>query len=321
MSGHSSGDWLGLFCTALIVIVLVFWLVRRLWNYPLNHGPRFFLDVEVASGFYDGDGAKWLKHYRTVLLWAHVIVALALVAILVSGRWYLLPLWAGGTAVFLMVIFHGFKAYTRAILGANLPLPTSTAVSLETRQLGTYISWPAEALMAVIVALSWALLLTHGHARVLWQTPVVLTYVIIGLLPFKIGVVRNSLPLPSERTEEHHRWMEAHRRLWLRVWDCVRWFLLVILAGHALLHGWPAAHAVVWLRWLFIGAAIAVWLVFVVIQIRGSGRLVAMGHGLRPVGSWSGPFRRAPLMMPGISPWLFAVWYGGLVLLLVFFRR
>ena len=46
-----------------------------------------------------------------------------------------------------------------------------------------------------------------------------------------------------------------------------------------------------------------------------------MGRDLRPAGSWSGPFRRATLIMPGISPWLFGAWFGGLVLLIVFFRR
>jgi hypothetical protein len=151
----------------------------------------------------------------------------------------------------------------------------------------------------------------------------VLTYIILGLLPYKIIIVRGGMPLPSERTEEHCRWMEACRRHSLLVLDgFFRWFSIVILAGIALQHGWPAAHAVVWLRWLFIGTALAVWLVFVGIMIRGSGRLVAMGRDLRPAGSWSGPFRPARLMLPGfLALPYFAAWFGGLVLLLVFFRR
>jgi hypothetical protein len=321
MSGHTSGDWLLLFCTALIVIVFVFYLVRRFWNYPLDHGRSFFFDVEVAPVFYNGEGVRWLKRYRTILLSAYFIWALALAAILVSDRWNLLPVWAGGTAVFFMIVFHGFRLYTRATLGANPPVPTHTVVSLETRRLGDYISWPAEVLMAAIIALSWALLLAHGHAQVHWNVPVLMTYVIVGLLPFKIGVVRNSPPLPSERTEEHYRWMDAQRRYWLRVNDCGRWFFLIIFAGYALLTSWPAARTIVWLRWLVIGMALAVWLVQVGIMIRGSGRLAAMGRNLRPTGSWSGPFRRATLMMPGVSPWLFSAWFGGLVLLLVSFRQ
>ncbi len=320
MSGHSSGEWLLLFCTALIVVYLVFDLVRRVWNYPLAHGPGFFLDVEVAPSFYSGEGVRWLKRYHTILLAQNLIEALALVVILVSGQWGLLPLWAGGTAVFATAIFFGFAAHTRAKLGANPPVRTSAAVSLETRRLGAYISWPAEALMAVIIALSWVLLLTHGDAHVHWNVPVVFTYLLVGLLPFKIGVVRNGYPLPSERTEEHCRWMEEQRRHSLRSMDSFRWFFIVLLAGYALQHGWLAA-STVWFRWLVIGIAIAVGLVMVGIQIRGSGRLAAMGRDLRPAGSWSGPFRRASLMMPGISPWLFVTWFGGLVLLIVFSRR
>ncbi len=321
MSGHSSGEWLLLFVSALVVVFLVFDLVRRLWNYPLNHGPGFFFGVEVAPGFNAGEGVNWLKRYRAILLAEHLVVALALAAILVSGRWSLLPVWAGGTAVFFTAIFLGFTAHTRATLGANQPARTSAVVSLETRRLGDYISWPAEVLMAVITALCWALLLINGNAQVQWNVPVVMTYVIVGLLPFKIGVVRNSFPLPSERTEEHYRWAEVQRRYSLRLMDSCRWFFTVILAGYALLHGWPAANTIVWLRWPVIGIAIAVWLVQVGIQIRGSGRLAAMGRELRPVGSWSGPFRRATLMMTGVSSWLFAAWFGGLVLLIVFFRQ
>ena len=235
MSGHSSEEWLLLFVTAVIVVYLVFWLVRRMWNYPLDHGPGFFLGVEVAPGFYAGEGVMWLKRYRTILLAEHLVMALALGAILVSGRWFLLPVWAGGSAVFAVTIFLAFTAYTRATLGANPPVRSSAVVSLETRRLGDYISWPAEVLMAVIIALSWALLLTHGNAQVHWKGPVVMTYVLVGLLPFKIGVVRESPPLPSERAEEHYQWADAQRRHWLRVWDGVRWFFTFILAVYALL--------------------------------------------------------------------------------------
>jgi hypothetical protein len=322
MSGHTSEEWLLLFVNALAVAFLVFYLVRRLWNYPLNHGPGFFLDVEVAPGFYKGEGVRWLKRYRAILLALYLVVALALGAILVSGRWILLPLWAGGIGVFFTAVCLGFAAYTRARIGAHPPVRTSAVVSLETRRLGDYISWPAEVLMAGIIALCWALLLTHGDSQMQWSGPVVMTHVIVGLLPFKIGVVHNSYPLPSERSEEHYRWADAQRRYWLRLTDCFfRWYLLVILAGYALQHGWPTASTIVWLRWLVIGIAMAVWLVAVGIMIRGSGRLAAMGRDLRPAGSWSGPFRRGTLIMPGISPWLFGAWFGGLVLLLVFFRR
>jgi hypothetical protein len=320
MSAHSSGEWLLIFCTALIVVFRVYCLVRMFWDYPLSHGPGFFLGVEVAPGFYEGGGMRWLKRYRTVLLAEHSIEALALVAILVSSRWFLLPGWAGGTAVLLTATLFGFTGYTRATLGANPPVRPSVAIPLETRQLGDYISWPAEALIALIIALSWALLLIRGDAHFEWSTPVLMTYVILGMVPFKVGLVRNSFPLPSERPEEHHRWMEAQRRYSLRWIDAMRWFFLTIFGSHALLHGRLALGSVAWLRWSLIGLSLAIALLMMVIIVRGQIRLIAMGRDLRPVGSWSTPFRPARLMMPGYTIW-FALWFGGLMLLVIYSQR
>ena len=213
----------------------------------------------------------------------------------------------------------GFMAYTRATLGANPPVLSSVAIPLESRRLGDYISWPAEALIALISAFSWLLLLTQGDAQLRWQVPVLLTYVAVGLFPGKIVVVRNSFPLPTERAEEHHRWMEAQRRWLLRWMDTVQWFLIAILGGYALRHGWPGANAIPWLRWLLVGVALAIWPIMLVVIIRDWGCLTAMGRDLRPVGSWSGPFRGIKwIQPPGYWVW-FGVWFGGLVLLLAFF--
>jgi hypothetical protein len=319
MSGHSSEQWLLVFTTTLVVVVRVFMLIRWIWNYPLAHGTGFFLGVEVSPGFYEGEGRRWLKRYRTVLLAEHSIEGLAWIVILASGRWSQLPATAFG-AVLCTATWLGFLAYTRATLGAHPPVLSNVAIPLESRRLGDYISWPAEALIVLIIALSWLLLLTRGDAQLRWQVPVLMTYVIVGLFPGKIVVVRNSFPLPTERAEEHHRWMEAQRRWWLRVMHTLQWFLIAILGGYALRHGWPGANAIPWLRWLLVGVALAIWLIMTVVIIRGWGRVAAMGRDLRPIGSWSGPFRPARLMMPGYLTW-FGVWFGGMVLLLVFFRR
>ena len=319
MSGPTSHQLL-LSSTALIVVVRVFYLVRSLWNFPLRNGPGFFLSIEVPHGFYDGPGVEWLKRYRTVVLAEHLTEALVLAAVFAMDRWDLIPLWAGGSAVLFTSTMLGFVAWTRHRLGGAPPIRSRVAVALETRRLGDYISWPVEALVAVIIAFSWVLLLAQGDAQVRWQTPVVFTYVAVGLLPGKISVVRSSFPLPSERIEEHHRWLEASRRHGLRVMHTLQWFLIAILGGYALQHGWPGANAIPWLRWLLVGVALAIWLIMTVVIIRGWGRVAAMGRDLRPIGSWSGPFRPARLMMPGYLTW-FTVWFGGLVLLMVFFRR
>jgi hypothetical protein len=46
MSAQYSGEWQLLFSTALMVVMRVF-IFKQFWEAPLNHGPRFFLGVEV----------------------------------------------------------------------------------------------------------------------------------------------------------------------------------------------------------------------------------------------------------------------------------
>jgi hypothetical protein len=324
MSPQYSGEWHLLFSTALLVGMGIL-LFKQFWNEPLNHGSGFFLEVEVPPGFYEGEGVGWLKRYRTTLLVALSIEALALLAIPVAERWLLfpwwvlLPLWAWGASVLGIAAAWGFAAYTRATLGANPPVRPSFAIPLETRRLGDYISWPLEALLAVITAFSWALLLVNGNAQFDWKVPVLVTYAVIGLFPLKIGIVRNSFPIPAERPEDHYRWMEAKRRLSLHAMDILRWGFLFMLVDYATLHGWHPATEGAWLRWLRTGVATAVCLFVFLTLIREKRRVTSMGRGLRPVGSWSTPFRPASLVEPGFAP--AAVWFGGLVLLIVFFLR
>jgi hypothetical protein len=315
----SSRDVLLLFVTGVVVAFRIHRLVRRLWNYPLAHGTGFFLGVAVAPGFYEGPGPQWLRRYRTVVLAEHAFEALVLVVILVSGHWGRLPLLALCVVPFMATMF-GFTVWSRKRLGAAAPVPSRVAIALETRRLGDYISWPTEALVGAVIAFSWALLLTHGDAQVRWQAPVVMTYVVLWLLPAKMGIIRSGFPLPAERTEEHHRWVDAQRRYSLRLMDRVCWFVLVILAAYALLHGWPAAKAVAGFRWLMVGLALGVWLLMVAFQIRGESRLAEMGRGLRPAYGWPGLFRGGALMTPRGWSWS-AAYLTGLILLLVFFRR
>jgi hypothetical protein len=210
--------------------------------------------------------------------------------------------------------------WTRRRLVAAAPVPSKVAFALETRRLGDYILWPAEALVGAIIAFSWVLLLTHGDAQIRWQAPVVMTYAVLWLLPAKIGIIRSGFPLAAERTEEHHRWVDAQRRYRLRVMDSICWFVLVILTGYAVLHGWPATKAVAGFRWLMVGLALGVWLLIIGFQMRGESRLVAMGRGLRSAGEWPGLLRGGALMTPRGWSWS-AAYLTGLILLLVFFRR
>lgn len=163
--------------------------------------------------------------------------------------------------------------------------------------------------MLAILAASWLLLLRQPDG---WQTPAVFTWVILALFPLKAMVVRAGRPLPADRTAEHHRWAEAQRRHSLRVVDSMRWAWLTIFAGYALLHGWPCAQNVVWLRPAAIAAGLGASLYMMGAILRGGGRIMAMGRGLKPVASG-----------PGIAPagWMWmAVYFGGLAALLFWFR-
>lgn len=320
MSAHSPADWRLLLETALIVIVQAIALKWIFWNSPLKHAPGFFFDVEVPPGFYEGEGANWLRRWRTLILVVNVTLALALIAILASGRWRLLPAWAGTVALLHVAAFNGFVGYARARLGAHPPVQARVAISFESRRLGDYFWWPGEVLMALITASCWALLFAHGDSQIRWSTPVVLTYVIVGLLFLEFGFVRGSFPpLPADRPDEHQRWVQAQRRYHVRVWDLFRGLLVTVFGAYAIEHGWHAVVASVWSRWLLVSVALAVWLVLVIFLLIGERRLTVMGRDLRPVGSWSTPFRAARTAPRSLTT-LFFAWFGGLILLLVFLR-
>jgi hypothetical protein len=307
--------------TASVVLAFrLFFLVWRLWNYPLNHGPGFFLGVAVAPGFYEGPGIQWLKRYRSLLVAQHLILVSAFVVPVALRRWNDLPAMGLIDVITLFSMIGGFTLWARRTLGANPPRLSSVAVPLESRRLSDSISWPMEAMVIACLAFSWLLLFTQGDAHLHWQSPVLITYAVMGLLPGKIIVARNRFPLPPERTEEHHRWMEANRRYSLRVIESMRWFLVAVLAGYAVRHGLPAAKTMVWLHWSFLGVAMVLFLVMMGILIRGSGALAKMGRDLRPVGSWVGPFQPARLMLRGGLAWGI-LYCAGLAALLVLFAR
>ena len=314
-----TGVELNVLVTILIVLFWFFYGFRRIWNLPLRHGHGFFLSVEVSPGFYEGPGISWLKSYRALVVALHFVWAVALGAIVVSGRWDMTDRWAGGWAVLLTTTLLIFGAWTRHKLGDNPPVLPGVAAPLEARRLGDYISWPGEALAAAIVAFSWWLLLRHGGTHVDWQLPAMTTWIVLGMLPGKIILVRNAFPLPPERSEEHHRLSEASRRYSLRAMDSMSWIFVATLAVYAVKHSWVSTQEVPWLGWIFVAIQLAPCLVLAAVLMRGGSRLAAMSRGLRPAGSWSTPFRPARWMLPSYLTW-FAVWFGGIVVLIYSFK-
>jgi hypothetical protein len=300
----------------VIVLARLYALVWQTWSLPLRNGPGFFLGVEVPPGFYDGPGVLWLRRYRMVLLAEHVLEACILGILLALAQWQAIPIWAGGGALLYVGAMMTFAVWTRHALGANPPV-RAAALALTTRRLGDYIWWPQEALAAAVVAFSWWLLLRRGGGHIDWLGPLQLTWTALGLLPGKIAVVRSGSPLPTERTEEHYQFQDAARRDSLRWMNAFGWFCVVILFGCALWHGWSPARTFSGLQWLIVGAALAIMGYLMIVVFRGQRRMAAMGRDLRPSGSWATPFRRATLMSrPGLV-W-FAVWFGGILLFILY---
>ena len=319
MSSQSNAILL-LVVASVVLAVRLFSLVRRLWNEPLNHGPGFFLGVEVAPGFYEGPGIPWLKRYRFLLLVQHLILVSAFAVPVALRRWNDLPLMAPIDVVTLLTLMGGFTFWARRKLGTDPPRLSRVAVTLEARRLSDYISWPMEGLVVALLACSWLLLFSQGDASFQWQLPVLVTYTVLGFLPAKVLIVRNSFPLPPERTAEHQQWIEANRRYFLRVIEAMRWFLVVILVAYTVRHALPVAKTIVWLHWSLLGIAMALFLVMAGVLIHGSGAQARMSRDLRPVGSWAGPFQPAKLMQSSWLAWSI-LYCAGLAALLVFFGR
>lgn len=85
MNAHV-GDLLMLAVTVMLVLFRIYVLVHRLWRMPLEHGPRFFRNVEVPEGFHEGPVASWLKRYRAIILTEHLIEAAIVATILGTHR-------------------------------------------------------------------------------------------------------------------------------------------------------------------------------------------------------------------------------------------
>ncbi len=309
----SSVDALMLGTVVLIVFFQLYYLVRILWRLPLAHGSGFFLSIQVPAGFYEGPGVRWLMCYRAVLVATHGIEAIILAYLVLTRRWTQLPLLAPVFVGLFFSMFGGFVVYARRSLGARPPQLAAVAVSLESRRLGAYISWPLEALVIAVIAASWVLWFrARGGVAELGLE----TWVVMGILPAKFILVRSGFLVPAERAEEHHKWAEASRRFSLRTIETMRWLFLVPFAGVAVVHSWPAARTLVWFRWLVGSITVGIWFALMGSLIFGYSRLLAKGRDLRPPGSWTGPFQRVKLIPRSAVAWS-VVYMTGLGLLLV----
>ena len=316
MTANASRDLL-YFATGAILLVRTYQLVRMDWARPLGHGPGFFLAFEVPPDFYVGAGVRWLTRFRSVLLaeWATEWIAAA--AMIAAGWWWWLPFWAGGSAILYVGSLSLFGLVAGRHLGRAGGQP-AVALSFEERRLRDYLSPSAEGLMTALVGASWLLLAVRGDARVRWIVPVVATYFVMALLGAKVVAIRAGAPLPIERTEEHHRYLEACRRYGLRAMDAARWLFVLLFGGYAVLHSQWEISVAAWLQWSLVAAALTTWLTLVATIILGARRLDAMGRGLRPAMSWAGPFRPSPWASRGGGIWAVSFLTGLIVLFAIF---
>jgi hypothetical protein len=310
---------LHLLSTTVVVLALVYTLVKLAWNQPLKNGPGFFLGVEVPAGFYEVPGKTWLKGYHATLVALHLVLAVALAVIVAFKRWDLTPAWVGGSVLLYVPTMMGFAAWTRHKLGANPPV-RPVALALESRRLSDYISWPLEILMCTVIALSWWLLFYPG-THFAWLSALQLTWTALGLLPVKIAMVRSSLPLPVEHTDEHYRLQDAERRNWIRVLSAFAWSIVVLLFGYALRHALSHTGTVPWLQWITVGVCWAFGGYAIILMFHGQRQLAIMGRDLRPAGSFATPFRRATWtgMSRSCLIW-FAIWFGGILAMIMYSR-
>lgn len=302
-----------IFSTVLIVLVLAY-VMKFQWNLPLRNGPGFFLGVEVPAGFYDGPGRLWLRNYRGMLIALHVVLIVFFGVCFALRWWDSVPL-CGYWAVPYLVSMNALHAWARHKLGANPPVHP-VALSLESRRLGDYISWPMEVLSAAIIASSWWVLLRHG-AKFDWLFPLQMTWAAI-VLPAKIMFVRSGAPLPAERTEEHYRYQDAMRRNRIHLMNAWGWLMVVVLAGYSLRQIVPpkASHTLVWISLCIMTAVFAYMMV---VNFRGQRLAATMGRDLRPAGSWATPYRGASGTQRN-RPYLIwlIIWFAGFVALLLY---
>ena len=311
-----SASQLGL-VSGCVIVALKILIVWRLWSFPLNHGPGYFVGVAVPPGFYDGVGLRWLRKYHALLVAQCLLVMGVFAAVVISGRWSRIPILALADVTSFFVLVGGYMLWARHAVAAPPAILPQAVVPLESRRLGDYICWPGEALMASLIAGSWAILLSAGAGHFSLAWPVVSTYVVLALLSGKIILVRKGYPLPPERTEEYHRWLDLQRRLSLRLMGATGWLVATSLAGYASQQSWPDEP---WVRWLALSIEGAIFAAMIAMIFRGMARVAATGRNLRPVGSFFGPFRRSGVFVPGGLAWA-GFFCGGLAALLMFFRR
>ena len=301
-----------LIVSQVLIVVSAGAAIRRNWNRPLDHGPQYYLGIEVPPHFYEAEGRQWLRRYRAALAAMAAPCVIGLAIAIVNQGLFLTVIWL--QAVPYVVFLVGFPIWVRRALKITPRQMSGLALAFENRPLGEHISWAAEAVLAVVLAILWAIMLWRTPQD--WRLALILSWLAIGILPTKVILLRGVIPFPPERVEEYHRWYEASRNFLLQTAERWRWLFVGTFAMIVAVHVWRPLLAPAWSRPTLFFAFLAIYYWQLRRMGRAAKRVVGIGRDLRPAGSWGGPFGPAKPSFPGGRIW-FLSYLGGLALLLV----
>jgi hypothetical protein len=233
-------ETLVIFMAALEFAVRLY-VLRGLWRLPLKNGEGFFLAQRVGPGFYRGAGAPLLRRYRISLV-VPVILDAPLALWFIAGQRYT-PLFfqqiiaVVATFVVYNVIATHFNYRAMALVAPEENPPATLQISMEPRRLRDHTNRAVEALIAITIVLSIALLsrdasgaAPHHHVRGGIVLTIWIFYLQLGLLLLKGVFVRWRMPLPARRTEDFRRWRSAWLSYHLKLFDAIRVLSALVLA-------------------------------------------------------------------------------------------
>ncbi len=273
-------------------------VLRRVWRLPLKNGENFFLAQRVGPGFYREAGASLMQRYR-VSLFVPLVLDTPLALWLITTQRYIFLFFEQIIAMVVTLVVYNvmvmhFTYRAMAIAGPEEDRPATMQLSMEPRRLRDHTNRAVEALIALAVLLSMALLawdyflpasgsqaashaVHSGGALIVW-----ILYLQLGLLLLKGVFVRWRMPLPARRTEDFRRWRSAWLNYHLKLFDAVRGLAaLVLFSSMALVtyvDKWPQPALIttgsVW---------ILILVVYAVYVKREARRMAAVEREVKPV--------------------------------------
>lgn len=237
-------------CCLFAVAARIPRIVER-WKAPLLRGAGWFFSVETPPDFMAGAGRSILRRYRLRLFWPWMVEAPIAAALLLSGgARYILLLIGVVTLLTRLNYYLARAAAEKQARQFELPeaaSPVSTiSLSLQPRTLRDYTTpWMEAAIgLSILAPLVW---LSYRYAVTGdWETirrplagTLFYTYVQVGALLAKCGVVRARYAAPAATAEQHLAWRDSLRRLSAATCDYTRLMLAAASGVMAILSTLP----------------------------------------------------------------------------------